>query len=192
MPQLLAIILFLNSFKIFIPQTLAIILILFSTNNFIVNACYTATFNLVLSEQRLQLRYRQIRVLGLHCQQINYNICSSTVNVSHYYHVQVNLHHTSYFHMQMLAIILELFSILYLCYYSQNYSGIIISGLVTWYLRSSCCSETHVRPRFLPVFLPHSTLDVTHVRKCTRPSPLYRTASDEMLGVGLGTRLPKP
>ena len=38
---------------------------------------------------------------------------------------------------------------------------------VTWYLRSSCCSETHVRPRFLPVFLPLSTLDVTHVRRCT-------------------------
>ena len=28
------------------------------------------------------------------------------------------------------------------------------------------------------------------MRKCTRPSPLYRTASDEKLGVGLGTRLP--
>ena len=27
------------------------------------------------------------------------------------------------------------------------------------------------------------------MRKCTRPSPLYRTASDEKLGVGLGTRL---
>ena len=60
---------------------------------------------------------------------------------------------------------------------------------VTWYLRSSCCSETHVRPHFLPVFLPLSTLEVTHVRKCTRPSPLYRTASDGKLGVGLGTRL---
>ena len=60
---------------------------------------------------------------------------------------------------------------------------------VTWYLRSSCCSETHVHPRFLPVFLPLSTLDITHVRRCTRPSPLYRTASDEKLGVGLGTRL---
>ena len=60
---------------------------------------------------------------------------------------------------------------------------------VTWYLHSSCCSETHVRPRFLPVFLPLSTLDVTHMRRCTRPSPLYRTASDEKLGVGLGTRL---
>ena len=59
----------------------------------------------------------------------------------------------------------------------------------TSYLRSSCCSETHVRPRLLPVFLPLSTLDVTHVRRCTRPSPLYRTASDEKLGVGLGTRL---
>ena len=57
------------------------------------------------------------------------------------------------------------------------------------YLRSSCCSETRVRPLLLPVFLPLSTLDVTHVRKCTRPSPLYRTASDEKLGDGLGTRL---
>ena len=28
-----------------------------------------------------------------------------------------------------------------------------------------------------------------HVRKCTRPSLLYRTASNEKLGVGLGTRL---
>ena len=59
----------------------------------------------------------------------------------------------------------------------------------TSYLRSSCCSETHVCPRLLPVFLPLSTLDVTHMRKCTRPSPLYRTASDEKLGDGLGTRL---
>ena len=86
MPQLLAIILFLNSFKILLlfPKPL----LLFSTNNFIVNTCYTATFNIVLSEQRLQLRYRQIRVLGLHCQQINYNVCASTANVSHYYHVQ--------------------------------------------------------------------------------------------------------
>ena len=50
---------------------------------------------------------------------------------------------------------------------------------VTWYLRSSCCSETHYAHVKLPVFLPLSTLDVTHVRKCTRPSPLYRTASDE-------------
>ena len=61
---------------------------------------------------------------------------------------------------------------------------------VTWYLRSSCCSETHNAHVKLPVFLPLSTLDVTHVRKCTRPSPLYRTASDEKLGVGLGMRLP--
>ena len=60
---------------------------------------------------------------------------------------------------------------------------------VTWYLRSSCCSETHYAHVQLPVFLPLSTLDVTHVSKCTRPSPLYRTASDGKLGVGLGTRL---
>ena len=31
--------------------------------------------------------------------------------------------------------------------------------------------------------------DVTHVRKCTRPSPAFRTASDGKLGGGLGTRL---
>ena len=43
---------------------------------------------------------------------------------------EVYLHHTPYFHAETLAIILELFSILYHCYYSQNYSGIIISGLV--------------------------------------------------------------
>ena len=57
---------------------------------------------------------------------------------------------------------------------------------VTWYLRSSCCSETHVRPRLLPVFLPLSTLDVTHVRKCTRPSPLYRTKQRRNAGRGTG------
>ena len=57
---------------------------------------------------------------------------------------------------------------------------------VTWYLRSSCCSETHVRPRFLPVFLPLSTLDVTHVRRCTRPSPLYSTKQRRKAGRGTG------
>ena len=57
---------------------------------------------------------------------------------------------------------------------------------VTWYLRSSCCSETNVRPRFLPVFLPLSTLDVTHVRRCTRPSPLYRTKQRRKAGRGTG------
>jgi len=36
----------------------------------------------------------------------------------------------AYFRMETLAIILELFSILYRCNYSQNYSGIIISGLM--------------------------------------------------------------
>ena len=60
---------------------------------------------------------------------------------------------------------------------------------LTCYLRSSCCSETTYAYVQLPVFLPLSTLDVTHVRKCTRPSPLYHTASDEKLGDGLGTRL---
>ena len=54
---------------------------------------------------------------------------------------------------------------------------------VTWYLRSSCCSETHVK---LPVFLPLSTLDVTHMRKCTRPSPLYRTKQRRKAGRGTG------
>ena len=39
------------------------------------------------------------------------------------------------------------------------------------------------------VHLGLSTFDVTHVRKCTRPSLLYRTASDEKMGVGLGTRV---
>ena len=38
-------------------------------------------------------------------------------------------------------------------------------------------------------FYHFSTLDVTHVRKCTRPYPLYRTASDEKLSMGLGMRL---
>ena len=56
----------------------------------------------------------------------------------------------------------------------------------TSYLRSSCCSETHVRPRLLPVFLPLSTLDVTHVRRCTRPSPLYRTKQRRKAGRGTG------
>ena len=67
---------------------------------------------------------------------------------------------------------------------------------VTWYLRSSCCSETHVRPRFLPVFLPLSTLDVTDVRRCTRPSPLYRTKQRRKAGRGTGYKatplLPTP
>ena len=57
---------------------------------------------------------------------------------------------------------------------------------VTWYLRSSCCSETHYAHVKLPVFLPLSTLDVTHVRKCTRPSPLYRTKQRLKAGRGTG------
>ena len=47
-------------------------------------------------------------------------------------------------------------------------------------------------PAFHFVFYRFSTLDVTYVKKCTRPSPLDRTASDEKLGVGLGTRLANP
>ena len=43
--------------------------------------------------------------------------------------LEVYLNHTPYFHTEMLAIILKWFSILYRCYYSQNYSSIIISGL---------------------------------------------------------------
>ena len=46
-----------------------------------------------------------------------------------------------------------------------------------------------IRPLSFRSFYRLSTLDVTHMRKCTRPSPLYRTASDEKMGVGLGTRL---
>ena len=59
---------------------------------------------------------------------------------------------------------------------------------VTWYLRSSCCSETHYAHVKLPVFLPLSTLDVTHMRKCTRPSPspLYRTKQRQKAGRGTG------
>ena len=34
---------------------------------------------------------------------------------------------------------------------------------VTWYLCSSCCSETHYTHIKLPVFLPLSTLDVKDV-----------------------------
>ena len=60
---------------------------------------------------------------------------------------------------------------------------------VTWYLRSSHCSETQYAHIHFRSFYHLCTLDVTHVRKCTRPSPLFRTASDEKLGVGLGTRL---
>jgi len=48
---------------------------------------------------------------------------------------EVYLHHTPYFRTETIAIILELFSILYRCYYSQNYSSIIISGLAVGDLR---------------------------------------------------------
>ena len=63
---------------------------------------------------------------------------------------------------------------------------------LTRYLHPSCCSETHVRPRSFRSFYRLSTLDVNHVRKCTRLSPLYRTANDKKLGMGLGTRLDCP
>jgi len=51
--------------------------------------------------------------------------------------LEVYLHHTPYFRTETLAIILELFSIIYRCCYSQNYSGIIIAGLVVVYLRAA-------------------------------------------------------
>ena len=51
---------------------------------------------------------------------------------------------------------------------------------VTWFY-------AHVQ---LGLFYRLSTLDVTHVRKCTSPPPPpLPTASDEKLGMGLGTRL---
>ena len=52
-----------------------------------------------------------------------------------------------------------------------------LSPLGEYDSRPSCCSETHYVHIKLPVFLPLSTLDVTHVRKCTRPSPLQATKS---------------
>ena len=42
---------------------------------------------------------------------------------------------------------------------------------------------------FRPKSYRLSTLDVNHVRKYTRPSPLFLASSDEKLSVGLGTRL---
>ena len=48
---------------------------------------------------------------------------------------------------------------------------------------------SRVRPCSLKSFFRLSTHDVTHVRKCTRPSPLFRTTSDGELGEGLGARL---
>ena len=41
----------------------------------------------------------------------------------------------------------------------------------------------------VPSPTPSFSSFAVHVRRCTRPSPLYRTASDEKLGVGLGMRL---
>ena len=79
-------------------------------------------------QQRLYVRYRQIRQQ----RQINYTICAVALQLpifTTWSKPEVYLNHTPYFHMEMLAIILELFSILYRCYYSQKYSGIIISGL---------------------------------------------------------------
>ena len=57
---------------------------------------------------------------------------------------------------------------------------------VTWYFT---LLAAHVRPRSFRSFYSLPTLDVTRVRNCTRPSPLYCTASNEKLGLGLGTRL---
>ena len=131
MPQTFAIILFLNSFKILLlfPNTL-LLFSHYSLQENIVNTCYTAaSVNIQHSvagkrQQRLYVRYRQIRVFRQQ-QQINYTICAlihASVTTAHF-------HHTPYFRMETLAIILKLFSIPYCCYYSQNYSGIIISGL---------------------------------------------------------------
>ena len=63
---------------------------------------------------------------------------------------EVHLHHTPYFHTEVRGVVLELFSILYCCYYSQNYSGIIISGLSADKLVScnegKCCGTENVYP----------------------------------------------
>ena len=56
----------------------------------------------------------------------------------------------------------------------------------TWRHTNNLVVLAHVQ---LKLFYRLSTRDVTHVRKCTRPSPAFRTASDGKLGEGLGTRL---
>ena len=110
-------------------------------------------------QQRLYMRYRQIRVFRRQWQ-INYTIRalirasvpSSTTRSK----PEVYLHHTAYFHTKMLAIILELFSILYRCYYSQNYSGIIISGLLH---TTSCLILSRLSPALI-TYHPGSPLPV--------------------------------
>ena len=137
MPQTFAVILFLNSFKIF--PTLCfyshIILNKWSKKN-IVDACYTAAFNIVLQARDSKgCIWGTDKSVFRRQRQINYTIhaliCASVATASHFHHVEQtgSLHHTPYFLTETLAIILELFSILYCCYYSQNYSSIIISGL---------------------------------------------------------------
>ena len=94
MPQTFAVILFLNSFKIF--PTLCfyshIILNKWSKKN-IVDACYTAAFNIVL-----QARYSKGCIWGTdksvfrRQRQINYTIhaliCASVATASHFHHVE--------------------------------------------------------------------------------------------------------
>ena len=45
---------------------------------------------------------------------------------------------------------------------------------VTWYLSSSCCSEPQIAHVQLCPFCHLSTLDVTHLRKHTRPFAFFR------------------
>jgi len=162
MPQTFAVILFLNSLKILLlfPNPLLIILTLFSTSKVknIVNTCYTATSVYIqhsLACWSPALIWKKSLVLWKHIWLLqNDNDKSSTLYLlwsvlklalqlsaifTTWSKLEVYLHHTPYFHTETLAIILELFSILYCCYYSQNYSGIIISGL----LGLLVCSPVH-------------------------------------------------
>jgi len=118
---------------------------LFSTNG--VSVCYTAAS--VNIQHRLAgwspLWSEKFSIEKTHSAaaeqqwQINYTIRAliraraSVTTVSHFHHVEQtgSLFTPHPFHTEMFAIILELFSILYRCYYSQNYSSIIISGLTT-------------------------------------------------------------
>jgi len=80
---------------------------------------------------------------------------------------EVYLHHTTYFHTETLAIILELFSILYHCYYSQNYSGIIISGLERAHVSSSCSLSTSLTKDTCsppPIYIVVSTRAVSNLQ----------------------------